>query len=100
MAKKKIINQASSKVKVKRLPDRGSQYEDILTAESKLKPGRTITVPIPKGLTNRQFQQRLYSVEEQRIRRGSLVLPKGYRLTKYETEDGELAIELKKIRKN
>ena len=77
-------------------PLRASKYDWYLDKVSKLEKGQALVGWIPKGTTPRQMQTRLASIEDRRDKQGLLGLPEGYRLAHYETEEGDIAVELVK----
>lgn len=97
MSKIKLSVKNSSNVKRAGHQPRGSKYDDLIRKINKLKPGKTIVLPLPRGVGPRQMQIRLASIEARRIQQGLLTIPEGYRITHYATDQGELAIELAKV---
>lgn len=71
---------------------RESKYQYIYDAVAKLKPGKVVTVAVPKHLDITTFQNRLTSAMAQCPHRP----PTGYRYSRFITSSGEIGIRLKR----
>lgn len=67
---------------------RGSVYDKLFARVAKLKPGTSIVVPVPEGITPSRYQNRLNSA----LRKHSVKPPKGCSWTKRITVEGKIAI--------
>lgn len=94
MSKPKTSVRKSKNVTRAAKPLRKSKYDWYIDAVKKLKKGECLVLDLPAGMSPRQLQVRLASIEDRRSRQKVLVLPKGTRLSHFETEDGKVAVEL------
>ena len=88
--KKKISVRSAQGLKFKTTPKRGTVYQPILDQMAKLKPGKSIVLPVPRGVTVDVYQNRSNAA----LRRFPVKAPKGYRFSKRTTDDGKVAIML------
>jgi hypothetical protein len=73
---------------------RGTQYQPLLDAMEKLRPGQMLPVEVPQGISARVYHNRLNSV----IRRYEPKPAKGCAFTKRTLEDGRIAILCERVR--
>ena len=67
---------------------KGTIYQPILDRMAKLKPGKSFTIAVPKGVTARTYHNRLNAT----FRRFPPVEPEGCYFYKFTTEDGRICI--------
>lgn len=94
MSQPKTSIRDASKVKRATPALRPSKYDWYIKKLKQLTVGKVLVVDLPAKTTVRQLQVRLTSIENRRIEQGELVLPEGYRVSHFETQEGKVGVEL------